>query len=150
MHRGPDPLVEGLAQVADIGLQDLARHEGAGQHREVVDVGDVGERLVDGLAARHVRRAPAIEAVLGGDLPGAVPLEADDDDLGTGGLGLDGGREADARRAAEDDDGAAFELRRWGCAWSARAGLEEGFWLIAVSSDGARTAPARTRLDIQC
>src|SRR3712207_8724396 len=47
VHRGPDPLVEGLPQVADIGLQDLARYEGAGQQREVVDARDAGERLVD-------------------------------------------------------------------------------------------------------
>jgi hypothetical protein len=81
--------------VADVGFQDLARHEGAGQQREVIDAGDVLERFVDGLASRHVRRAPAIEAVLGGHLLRAVPFEADDDDLGAGGLGLDGGREAD-------------------------------------------------------
>jgi putative nucleotidyltransferase with HDIG domain len=106
---GPDPLVEGAPQVFDLGLQDLAGHEGAGEQDEVVDARDVGERRGDGAGPGHVRGAPPGEAVLRRDALGAPGVEADHDDPGARGRGLPGRREADAGGASEDDDGAILK-----------------------------------------
>jgi hypothetical protein len=65
-----------------------------------------------------------------------------------GGLGLDGSREADARRAAEDDDGAAFKLRRRGLCLLGVGGIGAKVLAHGGLLVGATAAPMRAKLAI--